>query len=83
MLVGAKWCVCAKVLASDNWNVAYGEMSSEVSEGKRTRQNRKMINYARSPKLQATCLAWVVLRLICLSTAPGIFSQTSRKPAPL
>lgn len=61
VLVGAKWCVWAKVLASDSWNVAYGEMSSEVSERKRTRQNRKMINYARSPNLQATCLVWVVL----------------------
>lgn len=31
VLVGAKWCVWARVLASESWNVAYGEMSSEVS----------------------------------------------------
>lgn len=31
VLVGAKWCVWANVLASDSWKVAYGEMSSEVS----------------------------------------------------
>lgn len=37
VLVGAKWCVWAKVLASDSWNVAYGEMSSEVSTEKKRR----------------------------------------------
>lgn len=41
VLAGPAWWGCASVLASDNWNVAYGEMSSEVSMETEQREKKE------------------------------------------